>query len=674
MLILHAFRKHLFVGPLNTLLITRGPRLLKKLLTGVLLCLSMAAQAREIPLEVFALRDVINHVRLSPDGKKLSSMKIPNRDANPIIEIYDTRNLTAKPFVIDANPMEITNQYWAANDKLIFTLRQKVRDKIEGFNQGVYETKIAILNVKKKKFKTFDEKNLMVEGLLPDKPNKILVSYTQGDNNGPGAKLEQGFRPRAYFEFDLERGTKKLLVRGKLALGNIEFDRDGQPWLARGFEIKSGDYIWYFRGKKDKKWREIYRLSDASFDSFVVNGPDSSVPGNILVTANNGNNTAGLWSFNTQTKKFDELIYRRKDVDVAGVRYHSNRWANTDEITAVYYAKDTFHYKYFSGSEEALYKQLQGLIPEASHIQIRDRSKDGKDLVVFNRGPKDPGTFYLIKNGKISVVGSRSPLIKPEDLANVDYITYTSRDGKTIAAFITTPKGKPPFPLVVMPHGGPFVSETVVYDEWAQLLANRGYLVLQPQYRGSLGYGQAFYQSAFTSGGQGGYKMQDDKDDGALHLVKKGLAAPNRVAMFGWSYGGYAALVAASRKDQIYQCVIAGAAVSDPTMQVNYYRYRMQGAQAQEQLKMWGDSVSPLTQVQKVNIPVLLIHGDVDQRVPLAHANKYKKLLAKHGKKFDFLELKGADHFSNTLFYQHQYALYKKMLSFLKQDCGEGGL
>ena len=140
--------------------------------------------------------------------------------------------------------------------------------------------------------------------------------------------------------------------------------------------------------------------------------------------------------------------------------------------------------------------------------------------------------------------------------------------------------------------------------------------------------------------------------------------------MFGWSYGGYAALIAASRTPQSYQCVIAGAAVTDNEMQVNYYRYQLRGAGKIEQLSMWDDSISPLEEVEKVNVPILLIHGDVDQRVPLEHAEKYRDALVDAGKPHTYLELEGADHFSNTLFYHHKLELYQAMLAYLTNECG----
>jgi dipeptidyl aminopeptidase/acylaminoacyl peptidase len=144
--------------------------------------------------------------------------------------------------------------------------------------------------------------------------------------------------------------------------------------------------------------------------------------------------------------------------------------------------------------------------------------------------------------------------------------------------------------------------------------------------------------------------------------------------MFGWSYGGYAALVAASRTPQIYQCVIAGAAVADTMMQVNYYRDLLRGAAQVEQLSMWKDSVNPIKEVSKVNVPMLIVHGSVDQRVPIAHARRYLDALDRADKPYRYVELDGADHFSDTLFFDHQLTLYQALTGYLRDDCGPGGL
>ncbi len=629
------------------------------------------------PLDYWALRPVINAAQVSPDGKYIGIMKIPSKKANPVIEVYDAANLDKDNpiFTLNADPMEITNFFWASDNDIIFYLRQKVRDKIEGWNRGVYETRLAVVDVETKKMEAFDESNPLIENLLPNDPGKIIISFQEGGDDGPGAKLAEAFRPRAYWQFDLDKGSKELLIRGTLAKGQMEFDGDGNTWLARGYDDADNELVWYWRRPGEKKgWTEFRRQDFDKFETFDVLELDDTKPDHIYVRADNGDDKLGLWSYDVNTGKFDELVYRRSDVDIWGVRYHSNSWTYPDRVTGVSYFKDKLHVEYFDEVEGAIYAQLAGIIPNAYNISIPSRSRDGNTMTVLNTGPRDPGTYYLLKEGKIQAAGSRQPLLESEKLADMRYITYKSRDGLKIPAFLTVPNGEPPFPLIVLPHGGPFVQETVIYDEWAQMLANNGYLVLQPQYRGSKGYGEEFYKIAFIEGGQGGYKMQDDKDDGALYLVEQGLADRNRMAMFGWSYGGYAALVAASRTPQIYQCVIAGAAVSDPIMQVNYYRFDFEGWPAIEQIRMWDDSVSPLKEAEKVNVPMLLIHGDVDQRVPLDHAKKYRKLLDRYNKNYKYLELEGADHFSTTLFFRHQIELYESLIDFLANDCGHMSL
>ena len=140
--------------------------------------------------------------------------------------------------------------------------------------------------------------------------------------------------------------------------------------------------------------------------------------------------------------------------------------------------------------------------------------------------------------------------------------------------------------------------------------------------------------------------------------------------MFGWSYGGYAALIAASREEQIYQCVIAGAAVTDMKMQFNYYRYQVRGAQRVEQDSYRDGAINPINEVEKINVPLLIVHGDSDQRVPPEHFEKYVAELDRAGVSYKKLLLEGEDHFSNTLFYHHKISLYESMLDFLSNDCG----
>jgi len=648
-------------------------RLLKKLVILLLGITAFSAHADKpvepYPLDYFALRDVISNVELSPDGKKLALLRIPSKEGNPILEVYDTANMKKKPFRMDAKPMELTAFEWIGDNDIVFYARQKVRDKIEGFNQGVYETSLARLQLKKKKIKKFRIEGANIVNVLPKEKNKVIISVFD-----KSVGRINDLRAYSYYELDLISGVKKLISRARLNLFNIDFDGEGNQRTAIGFDVKDNAFKYFYRAPDQKEWQEIYSLSENSHESFEIVGLDDAKQDGLFVVAHNGRDKKGLWEFDTRKKQFGELIYARNDVDVIGVRGHSNKWSYPDKVVGVTYATDKPHVEYFDGTEKALYDQLEKVIPYAYFVRITSRSRDGNTLVIYNVGPRDPGTYYLLKDGRLTTIGSKQPLLESEKLADVKYIQYKARDGKTISAYVTIPHGEKPFPLVVMPHGGPFVQEVVMYDEWAQMLANNGYMVVQPQYRGSEGYGLEFYLSAFINGGQGGKKMQDDKDDAALYLVKEGWADPDRLAMYGWSYGGYAALIAASRKPNIYQCSIAGAAVSDMVMQYNYYRHQLRGASKVQQDMYRRGSINPIDVADQVNIPLLIIHGSVDQRVPVDHAKKYMNKLDELKIPYKYVELEGADHFSNTLFYNHQKKLYESIIDFLKNDCGPGGL
>lgn len=645
-----------------------------KVAVAVTLLQGVSAQATEpYPLEYFALREVVNDVSVSPDGERVAMLKILSREGNPILHIYDSDDLEGEPFVVNSDPMEITSYYWADDDYIVLTLRQRSRDMVKGQEESVFDYMLAILDVEKKQFDDFEAAQPRVENLLANVPGKIIVSEQPGmDEN---LTTEQAFRPRAYYELDLERGSMKLLIRGKWDLAQIAFDADGNPRMARGYDVGEHEFVFFYRDPGEKKWRDVYRVSEDNFELWHedILGFDPAVPGNILMTAFNGDDKMGLWSFNTRTKQFDELLYRRSDVDVYGVRAHSNYWAHPDEATAVSYFKDNFHFEYFDEIEGATFKQLEELIPYAHYVTIPSRSRDGNTLIARNLGPRDPGTYYLYRNGEFKTVGSRQPLLDPEELADVEYMTYKARDGKKLATFVTIPNvGEPPYPTVVMPHGGPHVREIVLYDEWAQMLANNGYMVVQPQFRMSMGYGFEHFTSAFMNGSQAGRMMQDDKDDAVLHLVKEGLADPDRLAMYGWSYGGYAALIAASRTPQIYQCTIAGAAVTD-YVQAAVDGFR--GSKPRGTGKVWDekyerDAVQPVEEVPKVNVPILLIHGDVDSRVLPKQARLYLDELEEHNKYHKMVWLEGADHFYSTLYYEHQIELYESIIDFLNKDCG----
>jgi len=621
----------------------------------------------------------VNAVDLSPDGKHLLVHKVESREGEYLLEIYKTDDLSKPLRRLNADPMEIIGARWVTDNLVFGTAWQQVRERVRGPEDDTRNYISYSYDLEKNKFNTIRD-SFSIVSELPDEPNKVIVAASNPVKGGAGVDPFEAFRPRSYYKLDLVKGTKSLVLKGTSKYGNITFDNNGYPRFATGFD-SDNTVKTYYRKPGDGSWTQFGPVYDAdkheNLYRFLTgfHGLAHIDPGNpnkgYMIEARNGDDKAALWEFDFDTGQFGKKVFQDENADVMSVGLNSI--PGNDNMAFVQYPGAKWERHWFDENEKALYEALEQQIPFAHQIRITSRSRDGKRMVVTNRGPHDPGSFWLVKEGKLAKLGSRNPLLNQDNLADVKYIRYPARDGKMIPGYVTMPKGEGPFPLVVMPHGGPHVQEVVSFDEWGQLLASAGYMVLQPGYRMTVGWGKEHFDGGY---GEHGGKMQDDKDDGALYLVEQGLADPDRMAMFGWSYGGYAALVSLSREEQIYQCAIAGAAVADPAKS---YRQRNGGGSSPKALDDWAQrrgmiGINPINEVSKVNIPLLMIHGEDDSRVLYFHYEDYKKEFEKAGKEGQFVTLEDADHFYTTLMYNHQQQFYTKMLDFLANDCGPGGL
>jgi dienelactone hydrolase len=259
-------------------------------------------------------------------------------------------------------------------------------------------------------------------------------------------------------------------------------------------------------------------------------------------------------------------------------------------------------------------------------VEIVDYSTDRARVLFEVKRSDRPARLYLLRDKtQIAPIGETAPWIDPAKTGRTELVYYTARDGMRIPAFLTKPagwkKGDAPAPAVVLPHGGPWARDTDEWDDWVQYFASRGFAVLKPQYRGSEGFGHKLWLAGDAEWGQ---KMQDDKDDGALWLVGEGLADPGRMIIFGYSYGGFAAFAATVREGGPFKCAIAGAGVADlKNLGANWSDDRRQRLYQGRTVK----GMNPMDNTAKANIPILIIHGDRDVRVPLSHSvNFYNKV------------------------------------------------
>lgn len=633
-----------------------------------------------VPIDVWALRNVVNAVDLSPDGKHLLVHINPSREGDYLLQIYKTDDLTTPYRTLAADPMEIISASWVSDNVIVGRAWEQVRSRVRRQEDDTRNYATYYYDLEANKFSQIDE-NLVVVNELPNDPDTVLVAAPEA-NGELGVDPFQAFRPRSFYRLNLRTGSRSLVMRGTSKYGNIVFDNQGNPRYAEG-QDSDNTVKTYYRLPGDGTWHQfgvaydqddhenIYRFF-SGFEGLA--GFDADNPNiGYMIEARNGADKASLWEFNFETGEYGRELFSTPDADVMGIGLNSI--PGDDHLAFAVYPGARYERFWFDENEKALYEALEAQIPYAHQVSITSRSYDGRTMVVTNSGPHDPGSFWLVKDGQLAKLGSRNPLLNQAQLHDVQYIRYPARDGLTIPGYITIPDGEPPYPLVVQHNGGPHVNAVQGYSEIGQMFAAAGYMVLYPQNRISTGWGKRHFDAGY---GQHGLAMQDDKDDGVKYLIEQGLVDPDRVAFFGWSYGGYAALVALSREEQLYQCSISVNGVANPAKTFRLGAGRA-GSNAPKAFIDWAErrgtiGINPMNEVEKVNIPLLMVAGDVDRRVLYYHFTDYRRAFQAAGKTGEFVTLEGADHFGNTQMFRHQQQLYTKVLDFLANDCGPGGL
>jgi dipeptidyl aminopeptidase/acylaminoacyl peptidase len=308
----------------------------------------------------------------------------------------------------------------------------------------------------------------------------------------------------------------------------------------------------------------------------------------------------------------------------------------------------------------ALQKKLAAMV-QGAQVEISSFTVDRSVVIVKVGDASAPGAYFIYRAADQSLqpLAINNQTLKLRRLHPVKTIRYKARDGLEIAAVLTLPRGNAGknLPLILMPHGGPAARDEEAWDWWSQFLADRGYAVIQPNYRGSTGYGTPFTRKGE---GQWGLAMQDDLNDGVKALVEQGIADPKRVCVVGGSYGGYAALRAAQRDGALFRCAVSFAGVSDLQRLLAFDSNALGHEASADWLKAQAPdfkAISPLFHPEDFSIPVLIVHGKKDRRVPFKQSKLMADRLAAAGKTFQFIEQPEGDHF---------FTRQEDRLSFLK--------
>ena len=602
---------------------------------------------------------VIDSVDVSPDGEHLVALTLADVNTPPDVTVWRTADLSAAPIRFRPPDVKARAVFWLNNDRLLVIGRQKFDIRAGARPTRWFREKVYLYDGRGKGetelFRTRNVLSVSLFNLLPHDPEKVLVQVINWE-----------FAADLY-EVDLGSYNSKRIYR---AATNQGIFGDAYGTVRGRQELEgSGDDLhirFSYRHPETNQWEEHHRLYAARREGMQPVGfePDGR---RVYMRDDTGRDKAVIRTYDLLTRELGPPLFGGGDIAASGIMTATNPEDFGQVVGFTGFAAG-FVREYTEPKRKSLQERLAEALPKDLDHQWVSMSDDLTIIVVRSSGPREAGLYHLLVNGSQLVPLGRSfPHLVPEKLADMTFVTYAARDGLEIPAFLTTPAGEGPFPAVVMPHGGPWARDFLGWDRWAQFLANRGYAVLQPQYRGSEGWGQALWRAGDREWGQ---KMQDDKDDGAHWLVEQGIAAPDRIAIFGYSYGGYAAMAASVRPDSPYQCAVAGAGLSE-LRTFDKITYRSPFIREYQNPTIGG--LSPLDHAKEASIPIYIFHGDRDQRVPIEQSRKFANALKRAGKDVKYEEIVDLWH-SLPWWPQHHLAMLWSLEAYLAEDCGPGGL
>jgi dipeptidyl aminopeptidase/acylaminoacyl peptidase len=594
-----------------------------------------------IPLEDFFRKPDNVHLRLSPDGRRLAWMAPYKRRLNVFVREMATGE---ERQVTSSETRDVAGFLWAGNDRLIYLQDTGGDENFRLYAVGVDGS--APLNLT-----PYENVKCGIVDDLEDIDDQILFQMNRRD-------------PEYFdvFRLDVNTGDATLLAENP---GNIQSwitDQDGRLRMATTTDGVNTSIL--YRSTEEDDWRTVatYDFKENATPLYFQYDRDA-----IWVASNVGRDKTAIFEYDLETGKEGKLVYQHPEVDVSHLLLSRKRKL----VTGVAFETDRLEYAFFDDQRAGLQAMVDEKLPETVNTVVSS-NRDETVYIIHYGSDRSRGAYHLFdtSTSELTKLFDLSPWLDESRMTEMKPVAYQSRDGLTIPGYLTLPKGPGPFPMVVHPHGGPWARDSWGFNPEVQFLANRGYAVLQMNFRGSTGYGRKFLEASF---GQWGLAMQDDISDGVNWAVEQGYAHKDKVAIYGGSYGGYATLAGMTLTPELYACGVSYVGVSNlftwiaafPPYWKPYLEmmHEMVGHPERDEERF--RATSPFFHADNIQAPLLVAQGANDPRVKKEESDQIVAAMEKRGIATEYLVKDNEGHgFQNE---ENVFEFYRAMETFLGQ-------
>lgn len=645
--------------------------------------LRVYAQAKKLPLEYFFENPRMNRVELSPDGRSLAMLAAMKSGRVQLISM-DLETKVPK-IVAGFNDADISEFHWVNSKRLVFT----TSDNTVATGDVRYYPGLFAVNLDGSGLRTLIERvwgAKFTTGTMIKKRTLPAESFFHSVDLRPDSESVFVAQPVWDSIYDLKALNLMVVNTNTGKADALDRPGDSRAWLIdhdgipRVNIISDGakEKIMYNHGPSGQ-WEVIAESQKYRGGKFrpLELGPDGTL---YVVARKKGQDTSSLYRFNMQTKDVEDQAI----VSVEGYDFNGNLIFDraNKKLLGVSFLNDARATYWLDEGMQVLQKKIDALLPAT--INQLSIARDGLTRYVAVRSYSDvqPSVYmsYDTQDSKLELIGHRHQKIDAKSMAIQDMVRYPARDGLIIPAYLTLPKGEKNknLPMVVLVHGGPFVrGASWEWDAEVQFLASRGYAVLQPEFRGSTGFGHKHFQAGWK---QWGLSMQDDLADSAKWAIAQGIADPKRICIAGASYGGYASLMGVANNPELFQCAVNWVGVTDIRLLYvsswsndysaewqNYGMPLLIGDPVKDAAQL--KDTSPISLAAKIQKPLLLAYGGADRRVPIAHGENFYAEIRKHNPNVEWIKYPEEGH--GWKLERTRFDFWTRVEKFLSDNIGQ---